>query len=376
MFGSVLSKWWQSPVGALTRLEGLALRGWLSEVRKDIRFAGSILVIFGFAIAAIVKATSMLSAMPLAGIAAALVAGLVVFRSSYISPGSPRWRQLSAGILHPWTAFGPALGQWVFWRAAVLSLITIVAITAIVLVTNWHVALACLAAMSTGAVLGAATTCLSFPVTFKIARLRLAPRLGRRLNLPPAVQVSLAATFRRKAGIVPVWMLTGGLWALATPASALADHNNPEMPIGFAIITITGLVCAIAFAWPNLRLVRFLAFQPIPVRRIITAVCGPQVMLAGLLAVIAAFGAGQPIPMALVSAAVVVGGLCFWLNLLIPYAMTRSVGMAPVMAMSELFVAAIVKFALQFGMLAAGWLIVRSVANMRAINRKRWKEPS
>jgi hypothetical protein len=46
------------------------------------------------------------------------------------------------------------------------------------------------------------------------------------------------------------------------------------------------------------------------------------------------------------------------------------------MADCELVVAVVVKFALQFGVVAAGWLIARAIVNIRAVSRNRWREPS
>ncbi len=375
MLGAFLQRWWRSPEGVLTRLEALVLRGWLNAARRDIRFGLSIVVIAGFVVAAVVRAVRLIAMKPDIGLVLAGAAGFAIFHLSFIGPGSARWRQLRTGILQPWTAFGPALNRFVHLRAAALTLVAISAVTIVAAVTRPDLALPCFASMFTGAALAALTTALGLRGRFRLPRLRL-PRPTMRLRLPTAVRVSLATTFRRKLGIMPVWLLSGGLWALATPASALAQHNNPGTTVGFGMITVIGLICAIALAWPNLRLVRFLAFQPIPFHRIAARISGPQVALVALLALAASFGAAQPVPMALTSAAVVVGGVCLWLVLLIPYAMTRSVQAAPAMAGGELIVAAIVKFAFQFGLIAVGWLIVRAIANIRAVPRNRWRDPS
>jgi hypothetical protein len=375
MPGAFLHSWWRSPEGVLTRLECLVLRGWLNAARRDIRFGLSIVVIAGFVIAAVVRAVRLIAIKPDIGLVLAGVAGFALFHLSFIAPESSRWRQLRTGVLQPWTAFGPVLNRFVHLRAAALTLMIVSATTIIAAVTHPRLAVACFACMAAGAMLAMATTALGLRSRFRLPRLRL-PRPNMRLRLPPAVRMSLAATFRRKLGIIPVWLLSGGLWALATPASALAQHNNPGTTVGFGMITVIGLICAIALAWPNLRLVRFLAFQPIPLYRIAARISGPQVALVALLAVAAGFGAAQPLPLALTSAAVVVGGVCLWLVLLIPYAMTRSVHAAPGMAGGELVVAAIVKFAFQFGLIAVGWLIVRAIANIRAVSRNRWRDPS
>lgn len=360
--------WRRSPEGVLTRLEALALRGWLMAAVRSPRFGLSVLVITVFAVVGVVRAASLMAAMPKVGLVAAAGAGFAVFRSAFIAPGSPRWRALRAGVLHPWIAFGPALGRWVWLRAGFMTFAACLGVALIFLLTRPGQVLLCLPGMMAGAIVAAATVRIPMP------RLRFAP-IRLRTNLPLALRVSLTGTLRRKAGFVPVWLLSGGLWALASPASALASHNNPGTHVGFGMITVVGLVCGLALAWPNLRLIRFLAFQPIPLRRIVAPLCGPQVGLVALLAVAAAFGAGEPFGMAMISATVVTAGVCVWLVLLIPYAMTRSVAAAPGMAAGELFVAVIVKFSFQFGIIAAGWLVFRSIANLRAVRRNRWKEP-
>lgn len=357
------------------RLEGLVLRGWLNAARRDMRFGLSILVIAGFVVAAVVRAVRLVALKPDIGLVLAGVAGFVIFHLSFIAPGSARWRHLQTSALHPWTAFGPALNRFVHLRAAAVTLIIILATTIVAAVTHARLALPCFAGMVAGVMLAAVTTAFGLRRRFRLPRLRL-PRPHLRLRLPPAVRVSLAGTFRRKLGIMPVWLLSGGAWALATPASALAEHNNPGTTVGFGMITVIGLICALVLAWPNLRLVRILAFQPIPLHRIAIHLSGPQVALVALLAIAAGFGAAQPLPLALTSAAVVVAGVCLWLVLLIPYAMTRSVHAAPGMAGGELVVAGIVKFAFQFGIVAVGWLIVRAIANIRAVPRNRWRDPS
>jgi hypothetical protein len=323
-------------------MEGLEARRWLREVCRDPRFCLSLLVIGAFIVAAVVNVAKVAAAFPLAGLALATVAGFAIYRASFIAPGSARRRDLETGILHPWIAFGPALKRWVLGRAAVLTIFVCALLTVIIGVARPDLAWPGILGMAGGAAVAAATAGL---------------------------------TFRRRIGAVPVWLLNIGLWALATPASALATHNNPGAPIGLGMITGVGLICGLGLAWPNLRLVRFLAFHPVPLRRIAARLCGPQVGLVAVLAVMAAIGGGQPVGLALASAAIVVAGVCVWLVLLVPYAMTRSVGAAPMMAGSELFVAAVVKFAFQFGAIAMGWLIFRAIGNIRAIRRNRWREP-
>jgi hypothetical protein len=376
MLRSMFGKWWKAPEGVLTRLEGLGLRRWLYEAARDWRFALSIVVLAGLGLAGLNKMVALMTARPGTGPILAAGFGFAVFRLAFIAPGSSRWRQLRSGVLHPWTAFGPALRRWVHARAAVITLGVCLMFIATVLAIRPAAALACGTGMGVGAALAAATSALRpfRGVSFTPVR----PRLNLNLfsAMPPSVRAPLADTFRRKVGAIPVWLLSCGLWTLATPASALATHNTPGAPIGFGLITATGLICGLTLAWPNLRLIRFLAFHPIPMRRIVAPLCGPQVGLVAVLALAAAIGAGQPFGLAAASAAVVTGGVCLWLVLLVPYAMTRSPGGAVAMAACELVVAVIVKFALQFGVVAAGWLIARAIVNIRAVSRNRWREPS
>lgn len=375
MIMAMLRKWWRSPEGALTRMEGLEARRWLREVCRDPRFCLSLLVIGAFIVAAVVNVAKVAATFPPAGLALATVTGFAIYRASFIAPGSARRGDLETGILHPWIAFGPALKRWVHGRAAVLTIFVCALLTVIVGLSRPDLAWPGILGMAGGAALAAATAGLTFRRRPRVATSRLPWRLSRRMPMPPSVRLSLAVTFRRRIGAVPVWLLNIGLWALATPASALATHNNPGAPIGLGMITGVGLICGLGLAWPNLRLVRFLAFHPVPLRRIAARLCGPQVGLVAVLAVMAAIGGGQPAGLAVASAAVVVVGVCVWLVLLVPYAMTRSVGAAPMMAGSELFVAAVVKFAFQFGAVAMGWLIFRAIGNIRAVRRNRWREP-
>jgi len=372
---AMLQKYWRSPEGVLTRLEGLEARRWLREVYRDPRFCLSLLVIGAFIVTAVVNVARLAATFPMAGLVLAVVAGFLTYRASFIAPGSLRRRDIETGILHPWVAFGPAFNRWARARAALVTIAVCAGLALVVLVVRSHLALPCVVGIGLGAGFAAVTTGFPLRRGLNLPPLQLPGALSRRMPMPPSVRMSLAGAFRRKVGAVPVSLLNIGLWAFATPASALATHNNPGAHIGFAMITGVGLICGLALAWPNLRLVRFLAFQPILLRRIVARLCGPQVGLVALLALAAAFGGGQPLGLALVSAAVVVGGVCVWLVLLVPYAMTRTVGAAPMMAVSELIVAATVKFALQFGLVAVGWLIFRAIGNILAVGRNRWREP-
>jgi hypothetical protein len=359
----------------LARLEWLTLRGWVTEMRRDPRFALSILIITVFSVVCVATTAGRADKQPWVCLALAVVTGFSAFRSGFIAPGSAQWQQLRTGVLQPWTGFGQTLKRWVYLRAAAVTTVLILGITAIVALTQPGRILACLGALGLGAGMAAATANLIPHRPFHLPALRLPTGVQFPLAVPVTVRVSLNTTFRRKVGFAPMWLLTGGLWALATPASALATHNNPGAHVGFAMITVAGLICALVFSWPNLRLIRFLAFQPIAMRRIVGPLCGPQVGIVALAAIAAAFGAGQPFGLALVSAAVVAGATCLWLALLVPYAMTRSVHAAPAMALCEVGIALIVKFTFQFGVLAVGWLIFRITRNNRIVARHRWKEP-
>lgn len=376
MVRDIFDKLWRSPEGVLARLEWLSLRGWLEEMRRDPRFALSAVVIVGFAITCVVIAAGRADTHPRVCFALTLATGFWFFRSGFIAPDSARWRQLRAGVFQPWTGFGHTLKRWAYLRATIVTAAFSFGTTVVVATAQPERAFACLGGLWLGAGLALLIAGVIPNRRWHLPNLRLPAGLRFDPNMPVAVRVSLKTTLRRRAGIMPVWLLSGGLWALATPASALATHNTPDAHIGFAMITVVGLICGLAFAWPSLTLVRFLAFQPIPMRRIVTPLCGPQVGIVAVAAMAAAFGAGQPFGLALASAAVVVGGVCLWLALLIPHAMTRSVRAAPALALCEIGIALIVKFTFQFGLLAVGWLIFRTTGNIRAVARHRWKEPS
>lgn len=374
-FRTALKDWLRSPAGVLTRLEFLGWRGWLSEARRDIRFALAAAVIAGFALMGVHQAVDIVGRAPtVAGVVAVFV-GSSLFRSFYIVPGSPRFHRLQAGILQPWTAFGPLLKRWSLGRASLLTLTSLLVLSGIIASADATRTLPFLALAGTGAILRALIiTRFAATVrrTWRLPKLHMSwPQ-----RLPLAMQISLNSTFRRKAGALPVWLLCAGIWTLGTPASAMALHNSGDPHIGFAAITLVGLVGGLTFSWPNIPLLRFLAFQPIPPRRLIIATCASQVMLSLTTATFAAFCIGQPFGLAITSTAIVACGIGFWLALLIPYALTQSVSGAPAYALRDIAIAGVIKFSpLQFGFLAVGWLLFRIYTNVRAIAHKRWREP-
>ncbi len=367
--------WLRSPGGVLTRVELIGWRGWLREARKDVRFALAVLVIAGFAIMGVQQAVDVVGRAPWAGAILAAFTGSSLFRSFYIMPGSPHYQRLLTGVLQPWTAFGLLLKRWSLGRASVLTLISVTIVSGIVATARAADALPFFAFAIAGSTLRALLIgrfTPSLTPSLRLPKIHMSwPR-----RLPTAMRISLSGTFRRKVGALPVWLLSGGLWILGTPASAMAVHNSGDPHVGFVAITLIGLICGLVFASPNIPLLRFLAFQPIPPKRLIISTCAPQFGLTVLAATAAAFCIGQPFGLAATSVAIVVGGIGFWLALLIPYALTQSVRGAPAYALRDITIAGVIKFSpLHFGFLAVGWLIFRIYVNFKTIARKRWREP-
>src|SRR6185312_14266235 len=194
MFRYRFRNWWRSPEGVLTRLDGLIVRGWLMEMRRDLRFAASVLVIAGFVVAVVLAVSDLAAKHPWVGLGMASAVGFAVFRIFYISPHSVKWRQLQAGIFQPWTGFGSTLKRWRSRRAMVLALGACLGIALVVTAAHPKLGLPSLGGTGIGAAISLATADIRLHGRFSFWSTRRLSRHRIGIGIPTATLVSLKYT--------------------------------------------------------------------------------------------------------------------------------------------------------------------------------------
>lgn len=185
----------------------------------------------------------------------------------------------------------------------------------------------------------------------------------------------MAAAMRRKVGPFPTLWLIMIVWGIAGAAAGLAARNNEDNYLGVFVLIVAGMICGGILTWPDLSLVRFLAYSAAKTRRVIVATSAPRLVLSGLMALVAGGLAGLQIVLTLMSFGLVMVCLSVWLLLLITFGMTKTESGAIGFAVTEVFVAILLSSFFQSAIVAAPWLVGRAAFNYRRANRRRWREP-
>lgn len=362
---------------SLARLEGVSLRGWLTAAQNDLRFAAALIIIVIFGVLVAYQTADRFGGVPWAGPGLATLTGFLLYRLFWLAPGSPGHSALLTGPFQPWTSFGEGLRQWIVMRASAMTITSLLVLSLPVACARPVYAPAFIGCGILGASLRAVMVLR--PALTKPKRLLLLLflpklRLAQPSWLSRSLWIVLSNALRRKIGPFPRWLPVVTLWGLSALIANLTARNNHDPYVGFAVVSLAGLACAIALSWPDLPLLRFLSHQPIPVRRLVITLYAPTATFIACAALAAAVIAGLSVALAVASTAFVVGLTVVWLGLLLPYGMMQSPHGAPGFALRDIGIAIAVKFAFQFGILAVGWLIWRIAANIRSVHQKRWRE--
>lgn len=348
----------------LARIELLQWRGWLRELRRDAGFAAAALIVLAFAVGLVFRLGQ--TADDKGGLALAVAFGVLIFDRALSPADAPNMRALAQGALHPWLTENGALTQWRYLRAGLLSLI--VMLTAALVVAMAQPARAPMAAIGalTGAMICAAARYASgdrFRLTITIRGL---VRNLRRSRSPILLRSILLRRLR------PYWRWIVAACGLGVGVVIVRFGHAPGGAL--AAFDAAALLLFAYAAAPNAILLRFLARQPIALRRILaryvlwpSLAVWPIAFFAAVLARLPWFGA-------VVGAGLVALALAVWLGLNVGYALTRSPRGAAALVATDLGVALLLKFGFQFGLLSLVWLLFRLAVLYRAVPRRRWRD--
>jgi hypothetical protein len=184
-----------------------------------------------------------------------------------------------------------------------------------------------------------------------------------------------AIALRRKAGPVPVAVIILGFWLIGAAGAGLALRNNADTHVGFVAISLINLAGAVALTWPDMVLVRFLAFKPLKASAIIYVLIVPAVVVSMVISFLSALCIGLSLNLAIVSTSITFGILLVWLAHLIYYGMTKSAGGAVGFALRDLVLAALIRSLFLSDIVAVVWLIANIFFNYTRLEQRRWREP-
>jgi hypothetical protein len=351
---------------ALTKLDLLILRGWVLEMVRDWRFGLSVGVVVLAATGTIAYVSAQVHAAGAAAMGAMIGYGLHA-RSGH-PPGSAYRRMLEAGILQPWTGHGKSLEHWLRRRAIVLSASGSAVVAVPVIAANAKSA-APFAAM---AVLGIGVSALRALSPFR-GKSRKAGRGVRALLPGRSARLPMMERLARPVGRIPVWAILVSVWSLLVGCAALAVRNNADPAIGMTLIILGNLLAGGVIAFPPLGLLRFVASRPVPAYRIFSRFYGTPLATVAAASAVASFSAGLPVESAILAAALSSAVTALWLGFLVLYGMTQTPRGAVLFTIRDLAVALAIKFAVQFGALAALWLACRLLVRVAVVGRLRWR---
>ncbi|MDV6331876.1 hypothetical protein [Asticcacaulis sp. 201] len=361
---------------ALTRYELLTWRNIALATRSDLWFGLSVLTVILAAAVSIYQLDGWLVSRPIVATICAIVIGFGLYGMFYYAPNGHQRANLISGPLYPWAGFGPDLENWCRLRALTLTMASLALISVPVGMAHiWHVP-----ALLVMAGLGAIVRYICLPFLDGGTRGRLPFRLPTvRLTRPTIIPVSLwiggTVAMRRKIGPIPALYAILLFWCLSALACGLSASNNNDNRISIIGVNIAGLLCGIALTWPDLGLLRFLAFQPAKASRILVALTALRICLAGVMSLLAGVIAGLSAVPALLSFCFVFTTLLIWLALLHAYGLTKSEGGAVGFAIRDVVLGILVKTAFLSSGLALAWIGGIILFNYLKLDRRRWREP-